>query len=90
MDSLHAQYDTGQSGERIAKGGEHSTIDILVIGAGPAGVLAAHVIVHEHACAALFVTAHTIETEGGFLLQAKQIIICTGIVSRRLDAVVLS
>jgi pyruvate/2-oxoglutarate dehydrogenase complex dihydrolipoamide dehydrogenase (E3) component len=42
------------------------------------------VTVHQHAGAARFVDAHTVETKGGLRLQAEKIIICTGGVSRRL------
>lgn len=42
------------------------------------------VAVHEHAGAARFSDSHTIETESGLRLQGKNIIICTGGVSRRL------
>jgi pyruvate/2-oxoglutarate dehydrogenase complex dihydrolipoamide dehydrogenase (E3) component len=42
------------------------------------------VTVHEHAGAAHFVDAHTVETKTGLRLQGDKIIICTGGVSRRL------
>jgi dihydrolipoamide dehydrogenase len=42
------------------------------------------VTVQEHAGAARFVDAHTIDTKSGLRLQAEKIIICTGGASRRL------
>src|SRR6516225_4543735 len=42
------------------------------------------VTVQEHAGAARFVDAHTVETKSGLRLQAEKFIICTGGVSRRL------
>jgi pyruvate/2-oxoglutarate dehydrogenase complex dihydrolipoamide dehydrogenase (E3) component len=42
------------------------------------------VTMHEHAGAARFVDAHTVETESGLRLGADRTVICTGGVSRRL------
>ncbi len=43
------------------------------------------VMIHEHAGAAHFADAHTIDCESGLRLQAEKFIICTGGVSRRLS-----
>jgi dihydrolipoamide dehydrogenase len=45
---------------------------------------AAGVTVHEHAGAARFTDAHTLETESGLNLHADRVILCTGGASRRL------
>jgi pyruvate/2-oxoglutarate dehydrogenase complex dihydrolipoamide dehydrogenase (E3) component len=43
------------------------------------------VMVREHAGAARFIDAHTVETESGLRLGGDRMVICTGGVSRRLD-----